>query len=60
MRQRVVAFIGAFARESKVPGMTDTKLSDASGISRSSLAPKIKQYQQILKDYFQQEVLSSP
>ena len=60
MRQRVVAFIGAFARESEVQGMTDTKLAAASGLTRSSLAPKTKQYQQILKKYFQQEVLSSP
>ena len=59
IRQKVVAFIGAFARKSDVK-LTVMDLAKASGLSRGSLSPKVKQYTTILENYFsQQEVLSS-
>ena len=53
IRDRVVAFIGAFLKSSGVK-TTQAALEEATGVSRSTLSPKIKQYENILKKYFNQ------
>ena len=51
IRDKVAAFIGAFLGLSKVK-ITQTAIHEATGVSRTSLSPKLKQYEAILKTYF--------
>ena len=51
IRDKVVAFIGAFLRISEV-NITQVVIQEATGVSRTSLSPKLKQYEAILKKYF--------
>ena len=51
IRDKVVAFIGAFLRASEV-SITQVAIERATGVSRTSLSPKLKQYEAILKKYF--------
>ena len=51
IRDKVVAFIGAFLRISEV-SITQVAIQEATGVSRTSLSPKLKQYEAILKKHF--------
>lgn len=49
IRDKVVAFIVAYARESGSK-LTQVEATKATGVSRSTLSPKIKQYTELLKE----------
>jgi hypothetical protein len=51
IRDKVAAFIGAFLELSGVK-ITQVAIHEATGVSRTSLSPKLKQYNTILKKYF--------
>jgi hypothetical protein len=50
MRTRVVAYMGAFLSESKIP-TTVSQLSRLTGISRGTLSPKFNAYKKILSEH---------
>ena len=50
IRDKVVAFIGAFAQHSEVK-ITDVELSQLTGASRTTISQKRKQYYEILDEY---------
>jgi DNA-binding protein Fis len=50
IRDRVVAFIGAYAKISEV-SLTQVTLSERTGATRATLSPKIKQYEKLIKEY---------
>jgi len=51
IRARVTAFIGAFLRVSEVK-ITQLALEQATGVARSTISPKLKQYENILRKHF--------
>lgn len=53
IRDKVVAFIVAYARESGSK-LTQLEATKATGVSRSTLSPKIKQYTELLKEVLNQ------
>ena len=53
IRDKVVAFIVAYARESGSK-ITQVEATKATGVSRSTLSPKIKQYTELLKEVINQ------
>ena len=53
IRDKVVAFIVAYARESGSK-LTQVEATKATGVSRSTLSPKIKQYTELLKEVINQ------
>jgi len=50
MRTRIVAYMGAFLSESKIP-TTVSQLSRLTGIARGTLSPKFNAYKEILSEY---------
>jgi hypothetical protein len=50
MRTRIVAYMGAFLSESKIP-TTVSILSKLTGIARGTLSPKFNAYKEILKEH---------
>lgn len=53
IRDKVVAFIGAYAKHSEVK-ITDSELSKRTGASRTTISQKRKQYYEILDEYLNQ------
>ena len=50
IRDRVVAYIGAYLKHAKIK-VTQQELVDATGATRTTLSPKIKEYYSILEEY---------
>ena len=51
IRDKVAAFIGAFLDLSEVK-ITQVAIHEATGVSRTSLSPKLKQYDALLRKHF--------
>ena len=50
IRDRVVAYIGAYLKHAEIK-VNQQALADATGATRTTLSPKIKEYYSILEEY---------